>query len=139
MRNDFRVNMAPVQPSASVAATGLGIRYIGDHLFALSGEISFSASGESTMIEADTGSLYSKAFVQFGMPNATSGDVTTRVYFNGIIVMGHETNDSATLDRRDALKLIIPPFTQLKITIQLSSGSSNAFCSITGRVYGAEE
>jgi len=125
-----------ITASTYSATTGLGLRYIGNHFYALSGVISFGS--ETTLIDTTTGTGYSHANVQFGMPGATSGDVTTRVYFNNIIVMGHETNDSATLDRRDALKLIIPPDTLVKITIELSAGSSTAFCSITGRVYGAE-
>jgi len=114
-----------------------GFTVLGDRHFATSGSIAFGAASETTMIEAITGRYYTKSFIQYGMPSATSGDVTTRVYLNGVNVMGHETNDSATLDRRDALKLIIPPNTTLKITIQLSTGSSTAFCIVTGRIYNA--
>jgi len=122
----------PVGGSFTGPAEALEV--IGNHHYALSGSIQFDTN-ETTMIDTQTGNYYSKSFIQYGMPSATSGDITTHVYFNGVEVMGHETNDSATLDRRDALKLIIPPYTDVKVTIQLSTGSSTGFCSITGRIY----
>jgi len=120
---------------ATFLGTQKGFTVVGNRHYATSGSTAFS--GETTLIEAVTGRYYTKSFVQYGMDSATSGDVTTRVYLNGIVVMGHETNDSATLDRRDALKLIIPPNTTLKITMQLSTGSSTGFCIVTGRIYDA--
>ena len=123
----------PVGGSFTGPAEALEV--IGNHHYAISGSISFTDSGEATMIDTQTGNYYSKTLVQFGVPSATSGDVTTRVYFNGVQVMGHETNDSASALLLDALRLVIPPYTDVKVTIQLSSGSSTAFCMMTGRIY----
>ena len=51
--------MEPIQPSANVAATGLGIRYIGEHCYALSGQFGTGdVQSLTTMLNFSTGSGY---------------------------------------------------------------------------------
>ena len=55
--------------SASVASTGTGIRYIGDHCYAFSGAVSASGS-EQTLFDFTTGTGYIVATLTFNGANS---------------------------------------------------------------------
>ena len=76
-----------IQPSASVASTGLGIRYIGDYAYAYSGIQSID-NNETTQLEFRTGGGVIVATILF---NNLSDDkkFTHRVYMNDIVIQAY--------------------------------------------------
>jgi len=141
--------MAPVQPSASVAATGLGLRYIGSgeyqHAYGYSGEIVLNNSTAS-QFEFTTGSGYVVAeyncvFELFNMnPNKMIGfkiwlnDIETifnYVYFSSV--------GGGILDMDNKWPLLFPPFTKVKIEATTQNDSNiPSWGWLVGRVYGTE-
>jgi len=139
--------MAPVQPGASVAATGLGLRYIGDHVYGYNtGTINSTAAA---ILSFTTGSGYITAQINLyggvsfdSTGELASGDVSgLKIKFNDEIVAYLKT-DSAQEDMAvpSVFTAIIPPFTKVECDIMSVSTSSAylAAVSITGRVYGTE-
>jgi len=126
-----------VQPNASVAATGLSIRYIGEHLYGFSGVVSVD-NNETVLMETTLGSGYTVATITF---NGLSGveDFDHFVYLNDEKVQFYRSEDRPGRAVNN-LPILIPPFTKLKLTAQ-NADNTNArdqLVSITGRVYGAE-
>lgn len=133
--------MEPVQPAASVVATGLGIRYLGkEHCYGYSGVI--NASGETTYLEFTSGSGYILAKIQALTDQANGDDFNIKFYLNDIVVgVAHAFFYSNTTYVVGAAKwnLLIPPQTKVKITIENKNTADEWAVMLTGRVYGAEE
>ena len=136
--------MDPVQPAASVAATGLGIRYIGEHAYAYN--IVGSDTDPQTVLEFTTGSGYilCKAYftgpTKFSDPNE-GREANWQLSFNDIIIAHVHTDTSeGDITESGALKFLIPPFTAVKLEIDVNdvSASYQNAVLLTGRVYGAE-
>ena len=137
--------MAPVQPSASVSAVGLGLRYIGNYCYAFSGEYN---AADALQIELDFTSGSGFIHATFGFcgavdpANINAGTKGLfRVNFNGLLVaqvkIGTHEEDMPTSYE---MNLIVPPHTHVTVT-NLDSSSTTTFKQmvyITGRVYGAE-
>ena len=138
--------MDPVQPSASVAATGLGIRYIGEHAYAYSGLLAVSAD-VTTVLEFTTGSGYIIGEFQvnagYDDDNAAGAATPTlaNILFNdlsiGLIGCGGQTPDRRPSSITQ--KVVIPPNTKVTGTLD-STATADQYYSLTfvGRVYGAE-
>jgi len=133
--------MPPVQPSASVAATGLGIRYIGDeHCYAYSGEITVSSAGH-TMLEFTSGSGYIVGTVQFLYTGAFSAIITYKILLNDIVVGGYSNsgNVAASGPEPDTpIPILIPPRTILKLTAISDTSARPQSALLIGRVYGVK-
>ena len=132
--------MAPVQPAASVAATGLGIRYIGEHAYAYSGGINVPASTDEPLLVFTTGSGYLVALFQFTIHEKNYSDNSTFIVsLNDEVISYTETEDTETAGMDSPITLIIPPLTKVKVTaFTTGSGDIDHGAMITGRVYGAE-
>jgi len=137
--------MAPVQPNASVAATGLGIRYIGnDHCYAFSGAVEALDSSQ-TMFDFTTGSGYIVATLTMTAPinMANISDGRLRGYqldFNsqtvGLYKVESGMEDMPTMIEA---QILIPPFTAVVLTcIDNANSDFLATANITGRVYGTD-
>jgi len=131
--------------SASIASTGLGIRYIGEHCYALSGTFPASTNPQTTL-EFTTGAGYILGRFQFsGMFNpatATNGSTGgCLITFNGIdtliLKVDGAEEDMPSYQFED---VIIPPLTTIKAVIDSSSNDADRVGTVnfTGRVYGAE-
>ena len=133
--------MAPVQPAASIAATGLSIRYIGDeHCYAYSGEITVSSAGH-TMLEFTSGSGYIVGTVQFLYTGAFSAIITYKILLNGIVVGGYSNSGNVASSGPEPdtpIPILIPPRTILKLTAISDTSSRPQSALLIGRVYGAE-
>ena len=138
--------MAPVQPSASVAAPGLGIRYIGkDHCYAFSGAFEASSSIQ-TLFLFTSGSGFIVATLTMTAPikmvSANIPEGYTRGYqldFNGQTVGLYKVESSEHTFERAAV-ILIPPFTNVVLTC-VDGGTSAAYlgtANLTGIVHGAE-
>lgn len=135
--------MEPIQPEASTASTGKGIRYIGEHAYAYN--IVGSDSDPQTVLEFTTGSGYivCKAYftgpTKFSDPNS-GREANWQLSLNDIIV-GHVHNDTSEGDitQQGVLKFLIPPFTDVKIEVDVNDVTASYLNGVilTGRVYGA--
>ena len=130
--------MAPVQPAASVAGTGLGIRYVQDYMFGYSGTVSVDTS-ETDLISTTSGSGIIVAKWHPFYQTSSANNFAFFAYLNGLLVQYIEITSSEADTPYTALNLIIPPETKLELKSKnLASGSHNMLVSIVGRVYGAE-
>ena len=127
-----------IQPSASVASTGKGIRYIGDHCYAFSNDLSFN-NVATTLLEFTTGTGYIITQLIPVRTDTDSLDSEHRVYQNDILV-GSFSLSSGSDSHDSPINILFPPFTKVRIDIinvsNVSNGSGTAI--LTGRVYGAE-
>ena len=130
--------MPPVQPSASVAATGLGIRYVGDWFYGYSGVVSVDTS-ETDLISTTTGSGIIVAKWHPFYQTSSANNFAFYAYLNDLLVQYVEITSSEADTPYTALNMIIPPRTKLELKSKnLAAGSHNMLASIVGRVYGAE-
>ena len=131
--------------SASIASTGLGIRYIGEHCFAYSGMFESSTS-QQTALDFTSGSGYIigtfqwNGFINSSDPSAGNNS-TMFIYFNDVSITFLKT-DTATEDNPTTVKetFLIPPFTRVVVYLDANETSSSLIgaANFTGRVYGAE-
>ena len=130
-----------IQPSASIASTGKGIRYIGkDRCYAYSGETTVN-NIVTPLLSFTSGSGVIVGKFQFNILNTGGDDYEYQILFNDIVIQAYnvtETSDRAKPDYH--LNLIIPPFTNVSATAQnITDTSGNTqILTMTGRVYGAE-
>jgi len=133
--------MAPVQPSASVAATGLGIRYIGDYVYATSGTILSTGSegADDILLEFVSGTGLIISSLDFQNDITSSSNVYFEIKFNDeTVVLNKEA--ASTITEPWTFNILIPPLTKVKIAWGTQSGATNfnGTVFLTGRVYGAE-
>jgi len=136
--------MDPVQPEASVVQTGLGLKYLGEHVYGYN-EVALNNS-TATQFEFTTGAGYivAKYNCTFNLNNATANKmIGFHIYFNDVNVVTQyvyfSTVGGGVTDLDNNWPLLIPPFTKVKIEAQTQIDSNvPSWGSIVGRVYGAE-
>ena len=130
-----------IQPSASIASPGLGIRYIGQHAYAYSSAAALTAAaGEVTRLSFTTGSGYIVGKLN-GLNGDTSGDTWfISVFMNGTLMMSDKTNNASAghADNFNILPILIPPFTFVEVKLQVGADSDSVSAQLVGRVYGAD-
>jgi len=136
----------PLPPDASVASTGLTLRYIGARAYGFSGTHGNTTAGE-TLFDFTSGSGYIEGeFTLNGairFAYAENGSNTAwQLSFNGEVVALYVTNTSTTAGRGESQgfqRVIIPPFT--RVVLEADSDENNAAELLTatfhGRVYKA--
>jgi len=135
-----------IPTSASVASSGLGIRYISNWAYGYSGQTSLTSAGPITMLDFTSGSGVIVALVQSGHDTTQmsgSQSLSTEIQFNEVVIYDHLTlytsADTQTADLGSPIHLIIPPFTHVQIIGQTSdTGPIPTTYQLTGRVYGTE-
>ena len=98
--------MEPIQPGASIAATGLGIRYIGEHCYAMSGSVTDAGSGSAatSCLDFTTGSGYIIATIAYASNSAsTAQDEYIDISYNGQSVWAPRYT-SSTEEQRQPLR-----------------------------------
>ena len=133
-----------VPSNASVASTGKGIRYIGQHCYAYSGEVSATTTAQ-TVLDFVTGSGYivGKFNTQGGIMFSTTGGLTSafQISFNDQVVSltQHDNQTDHASGALGLIDIIIPPFTHVKVEVDSDDTNANVFTTVllTGRVYGA--
>jgi hypothetical protein len=128
-----------IPPTASVASAGPGIRYIGRHCYAFSGNVG-ATNVETDLINTVTGSGYILCKIQFNHEEAGTHDYKYRIRLNGIIVQAYVVTGAIGASEADNfIPMLIPPFTELRCTAEnvTSSSSYRQVVSLTGRVYDA--
>jgi len=140
--------MAPVQPAASVVATGLGIRYVGSDptfAYAYSGQLDDFAT-YTTGLEFTTGSGIIKGIFQFDaltqVSNITSGDLAVFKILLNDLALSITKLDAGPENQPPTVEvpIILPPLTKVEVQYQGNANSADypTFLRFTGRVYGAE-
>jgi len=128
-----------IPTSASIASTGLGIRYIGEHCYAYSGEI---AGGFAVVSGLDftSGSGYIVAEFTATSDEIGGAQIFVNVLMNGVkmfAITWDVTSTAGFMGSIFPIPIIIPPFTEVQTTQHTSTGSENFTHLLTGRVYGA--
>ena len=133
-----------IQPSASIASTGPGIRYIGQHAYAFSGPFPLSTT-PATMLSFTTGAGYILGTltccgpVEFNTPQA-GGACAFQLTLNGAVVWLADT-DTGEEDHPGSasIDILLPPFTQVVLQIDSNNNDADELSTavFTGRVYGA--
>jgi len=135
-----------VQPEASVVQTGLGLSYLGEHVYAFSGLLPVSAD-VTTVLEFTTGSGYIVGEFQvnagYDDDNASAAATPTlaNILFNdlsiGLIGCGGQTPDRRPSSITQ--KVVIPPNTKVTGTLD-STATADQYYSMTfvGRLYGVK-
>ena len=130
-----------IQPSASIASTGPGIRYIGNSAYAYSGQINTLSNNTAlTYLDFTTGAGYIVGYFHFSIDVLTGDDMTFNITFNDLTIweQRYGNTDPAEFQQWPA-RLVIPPLTAVKLLITDHSSNAVPVCAIfTGRVYGAE-
>ena len=127
-----------IPTSASVASTGKGIRYIGDHCYGYSGVLATAAT-PVTFLDFTTGSGYIVMDLQcFNHAiNGAGNNIQYQVLLNDTMVIAQTNFDQNNPYNR--LRLVVPPFTRFVVQVDnLSGATDDASVSVTGRVYGEE-
>ena len=128
-----------IQPSASTASVGKGIRYIGNWAYAYSGTIPDGGSGSAaaTLLSFTTGAGLMVSQLSMITNSESNANVYIDLQLNGSSVFKGLSDDIPSLYGPFPVEIIIPPFTE----VLLKWGSSGSFimtATLTGRVYGAE-
>ena len=135
-----------IQPSASIASTGKGIRYIGQHCYGYSGTVVIGAvqSQFYPMLEFTGGSGYIIGKLQIGsnVAGGSSGDnFELKLELNGIAVMIAEAQQVPQTEPMGYVPwdILIPPFTKTTFSMAnvANADATDWFMILTGRVYGA--
>ena len=137
----------PLPPDASIASTGLGLRYIGTtpmFVYGYSGQYTANTS-KQTLLNSTSGEGFIVCRIQFNgfvhenVPGDGANGMAT-ISFNGIniaVLRSEAGQEDAPYSVYE--KFVIPPFTELKVTADADSTSSSYVGSVNlvGRVYEA--
>jgi len=111
------------------------IEVIGNHMYAVSGAVNFDDT-ETTCVEATTGNYYSYAYIQVGISEVSSDNVFLRVYLNGALVFLHTVGDTQKIDRIQPIRIVIPSYTEFKVTMTNQDDTVRSATVITtGSIY----
>jgi len=127
-------------PDASTASAGLGLRYIGDWVYAYSGDRLTDSNNHTTLLEFTTGTGLIVAKVQFNDLSGQADVFTYRIYLNDVVMNAYNTtgSNSGQNNPDPVLFMIFPPLTRVKCTGKTNQEANrNLLVAITGRVYGA--
>jgi len=136
------MSAADVQPSASVASVGKGIRYIGKYCYGYSGLVTVQNSPVA-LFETTTGSGLIVCEIGIFTSDSSSNNAEIVVSLNDVNVIAFEvlnTTQGDYLNGFAPMDLIIPPLSKFKLTAVNTASSSEMtwYSTLTGRVYGAE-
>ena len=134
-------NSDVIPASASVASTGVGLRYIGRHCFGFSGIVNDapgSSSAVATMFDFTSNSQYAIISLDLITDAKAGENVYVELTLKGQTAYKGVWDDSpAKANARPLFTVLLPPFTDT-IFKWGSSSNKNATALITGRVYGAD-
>ena len=131
--------------SASIASTGLGIRYVGNWAYAYSGEHQIATSDVTHLSFTSDSKIFVGTIEAIGPtkpadPNS-GNSALFHLTFNGIEIstlkMDTEVEDMPSFV---SMNIVIPPLTEVKVIVRAGGTTSGMVtsCNIVGRVYGAE-
>ena len=126
--------------NASIASTGLGLRYVGNWAYAYSGAVDVN-NVETDLINTTTQAGIIKGRIEFCYAGTNSQNMRFRVKLNDLTIWDFEADHSQLLARGQSgiLHIVIPPATQLVCTGQNVTDSDPfaLLVALSGRVYDA--
>ena len=131
-----------IPTSASVASTGKGIRYIGDHAYAYSGAVVTGGGGsaDGTVLEFTTGSGYISGQLMYQVDDLGGPTLYVEVKINDVVVFNlpWDTASVAMFLVDLPINFILPPFSKFELLTGSSAGNDTWTAQFIGRVYGEE-
>jgi len=129
----------PYSGSNVVAGAGLDLNYVGNFVFGYSGIVTVQNS-PIALLESQTGGEIIVCKIGIFTPQASSNNGEIVVTLNGITVVAFETLNTTQDDYLNGfapIDLLIPPYSQLKITaVNTASSSSMDWCAtLVGKLY----
>ena len=130
-----------IQPSASIASTGKGIRYIGNYAYALSGPVVSSSGTEAPnvlLLDFTTGSGFIVSKILFVSTVASNNKLFFKISFNGESVLEQTASNYYEVNI-SPMQILIPPRTRVEIYWGVGNETADkGSCVLSGRVYGAD-
>jgi hypothetical protein len=125
----------PVGGSFTGPAEALEI--IGDHCYAISGEVQDAASGgaNSTLFKFTSGNFYAVCNIDFANNVSVNNQTFLALNFNGVDVMTFDNDlEGSFQDQPVKLDVIIPPYTE--VTFKWGCNTTKEGCAfLTGKIY----
>ena len=112
------------------------------YAYAFSGKVERSATGTDDLLEFETGSEYLISNIQVCFGGARiNDDFQANILFNDITVAEETYNNNYEMASPQYFKMIIPPFTTVKIQVEKQTGTSalESFAFVRAKVKGAIE
>ena len=112
------------------------LELVGDHCYAYSG-VQVVGNTETTLLLFETGN-YSSVIKWYPVFFVTTTDnCTWKSYLNGSLVQQTEADSTTDNNETVPLRMVIPAYTQVKVTSINSAGGGNKDLgvSLTGRIY----
>ena len=132
-----------MQPNASVVATGLGFRYIGEYVYGYSGTFGANIASQ-TIFSGTSGSGFIVGEFQYNQPvnpTSPSSDETSAVEikFNDMTISILKVQEGSGFTGSITQKVVIPPNTEVTATNESTDNQATMLSTFTfvGRVYGA--
>jgi hypothetical protein len=128
----------PYASSNVIAGVGKDLNYVGEYCFAYSGAVQDAASSAASTVCLDfvTGNETIRGKLQFETDAFVSQVFYLDVQFNGISIF-HAIWDHSpdkTL-MQSPLRLIIPPYTNVKVLWGLTNDTKNGYATFTGKLH----
>ena len=125
--------------SASIASTGLGIRYIGDYAYAYSGQknATYTSGADTTFIEFTSGAGYIVGKLSWSSVNQSSNVEFFQFFMNGEIIFDARFQHAEQATTEQPYELLIPPLSKVTFKMGIVNNPA-ATMTFVGRVYGAE-
>jgi hypothetical protein len=118
------------------AGTGSSINYVGNHAYAYSG-VSSIGTAYTSVLEFATSSIYIMSNLQVYSASISGTDLFIKVSINGEAVIESAYNQQGQLDPAGYVGhlLLIPPFSNVKVELKGSTGTSDLSATLSGRTY----
>jgi len=117
------------------------LEIIGDHAYGYSGVIGITTT-ESNLLSFKTGNFYFVGTVQFMYASSANDPFKYRIYLNEAVIaqygvsMSGDYSQNETGPEQDIVRLIIPPYTEVKMTAENDgSGTTDQCVACQGRIY----
>ena len=126
-----------VAGSGGTAGTGKSLNYIGDHIFATSGETTTAGGGsaDATLFDFTTGSSYIVGQIDFANDVKANYLTLLDLEFNGESVMAFGNDLESQFNQQPVkLDVLIPPFTHVVMKWGANI-AEQGYAFLTGRVY----
>ena len=125
----------PVGFSNSFTGPASALEIVGEHAYMYTGSVA-NATSETTIAETISGNFSLVGQWQVQLFDNTTDDQFFRFYLNESLVAATIVTSTKDYSPYEGIEIIIPPYTELKITSEnLGSGNKNVGSIITGRIY----
>ena len=134
-----------IQPSASIASTGKGIRYIQNWIYGYSGLVSALTSPQTVLdFTSNAGVIVgviqlNSAIDDDNMSLSLASSLNIQLNGVSVAILGAGADDAFPPSKSERTDIIIPPLTVVSMILDTTGVQADRFASatITGRVYGA--